>query len=112
MSRDKTVTFGCLIDMDVIYIFSNIFRPLANYFLSYILKLFHYYLALQMNTSYPHHHHFIRQNKIDIQNFLTCKCCHVRCHTNWVQEFHLILYLDSLFLWLNPGKLPTRTLYY
>ena len=39
---------------------------------------------------------FIRQCKMNIQNCRFCKRCHVRCH--WIQDFHLMLYLNSHFL--------------
>ena len=49
---------------------------------------------------------FIRQFKMNIQNlfFFFCKNCHSRCHINWIQDFHLMLYLNHIFFWLNNGK--------
>ena len=48
---------------------------------------------------------FIRQCKMNIQNCHFCKGSHVRCHRNWVQDFHLMLYLNSHFLLVkNTGK--------
>ena len=41
---------------------------------------------------------------MNIQNFNSRKRYHVRCHINCVQEFHLILYLNSHCFWLNNGK--------
>ena len=35
---------------------------------------------------------------MNIQNCHFSKCYHVRCHINWVQDFHSMLYLNSLFL--------------
>ena len=45
---------------------------------------------------------FVRQCKMNIQNCQSSKRCHVRCHINWVQDFHLMLYLNPP--WLNPVK--------
>ena len=41
---------------------------------------------------------FIRQCKTNIQNSHFCKNFHVRCHINWVQDLHLMFYLNSHFL--------------
>ena len=41
---------------------------------------------------------FITECKMNIQNCHSCKCCHVRCNINWVQDFNLMLYLNSHFL--------------
>ena len=41
---------------------------------------------------------------MNIQNCSSRKRCHVRCHINCVQEFHLILYLNSHCFSLNNGK--------
>ena len=30
-----------------------------------------------------------------------CKPSHVRCHVNWILDFHLVLYLNSFFFLLN-----------
>ena len=42
------------------------------------------------------------------------KGCHVRCHINWVQNFHLMLYLNLHFLfvkyWKNAGPYIIKTL--
>ena len=47
---------------------------------------------------------FIRQCKMNIQNCYFCKHCHVRCHKNLIQDFHLMLILTHIFFWLNNGK--------
>ena len=47
---------------------------------------------------------------MNIQNCHFCKGCHVRCHTNWVQDFHLMLYLDSHFGWIMK-KMTTGILW-
>ena len=41
---------------------------------------------------------------MNIQNYHFCKRCHVRCHINWVQGFHLSCILTHIFFWLNSGK--------
>ena len=48
--------------------------------------------------------YFIIECKMNIQNCSSRKQCHVRCHINCVQEFHLILYLNSHCFSLNNGK--------
>ena len=53
---------------------------------------------------------FIRQNnaKMNIQNCNFCKrfhvMCLVRCHVSLVQHFHLMLYLNSHFLFVKYWK--------
>ena len=39
-----------------------------------------------------------------------CKRCHVRCQINWVQNFHLMLYLNSHFLLVKYWKQCRRLL--
>ena len=39
---------------------------------------------------------FIRQCKMNIRNYHFCKYCHVRWHINWIQDFHLTLYFNSV----------------
>ena len=42
---------------------------------------------------------------MNIQNCSFCKCCHVRCHINLVQDFHLMLYLNAyIYFSLKTGK--------
>ena len=57
---------------------------------------------------------FTRQCKMNIQNCHVCRHCHVRCHINWFQDFHLMPYLNPHFLlvkyWKKWGPLYYETL--
>ena len=46
---------------------------------------------------------FIRQCKMNIQNCHFCKHCHVKCHINWIQDFHLVLCFNSHLLLTDPS---------
>ena len=37
-----------------------------------------------------------------------CKRCHVRCHINWVQDFHWMFYLNSHFLLIEYWLLNSQ----
>ena len=41
---------------------------------------------------------------MNIRNCHSRKRCHVRCHINWVQDFHLMFYLDPYFLQVKSYK--------
>ena len=47
---------------------------------------------------------------MNIQNYHFCKRCHVLCNVNLVQDFHLMLYLNSHFLLVKYWK-KCRPLY-
>ena len=46
---------------------------------------------------------FMRQCKMNIQNFHFCKHCHIRCHINWIHSIWCCI-LTRIFFWLNNGR--------
>ena len=90
-SSNKAVTFECLIDVGVAY------KPYKTRWLSIFCSYFepHSLMSCFANgniLSTPSR--CIRKYKMNIQNF-SLFVIFVRCHINWVEDFHLVLYLSS-----------------
>ena len=90
-SSNKAVTFECLIDVGVAY------KPYKTRWLTIFLLIFWTpftnVLFCKWNIlSTPSR--CIRKYKMNIQNF-SLFVIFVRCHINWVEDFHLVLYLNS-----------------
>ena len=47
---------------------------------------------------------FVRKCKMNIRNCHSRKIYHVRCHINWVLDFHFISYLNPYFLLIKSRE--------
>ena len=105
MSSNRTVTFRCLINMGVAY--KPYLRPPGSLFFGPFSNV----LFCKWKHSISTPSRLNRQCKMNIQNCYFCKRCHVSCHINWFQDFHLMLYLNSHFLLAKYWKkMPTLIL--
>ena len=74
--------------------------PSVNYFLTHVLNPYNVSFCKRKHSVNTVMFHYTMQN----ERF--CKHCHVRCHINWIQDFHLCI-LTHFFFWLNNGKVLT-----
>ena len=96
----KAVFFGCLIDVGAAYKSYKTPRLVIFWLIFWTHSLSCFANGNVLSTP----SRFIRQSKMNIQNF----CLFViflRGHINWVQDFHLVLYLNS-------QKTKTKSLVY
>ena len=100
-SSNKTVTFGYLRDMDLP---TNLIRlPGYLFFCSYIepYSPMSRFCKQKYSINTVTFHQTMQNEYSKFLYFCHSQHCHDRCHINWVQDFHLMLYLSSYFLWLN-----------
>lgn len=98
---------SCLMDIEVAYIFWDIFppqtllRPSRQTFIGSYLEPYSLLSRFVSGEILSTPSRFVRQCKISIQNCHSCKRCYFWCHINWVQGFHLMLGLNLYLLFAN-----------